>query len=89
MGRKIFPLNINGRVRVSGGRGRVNNRCLDLKEGGYYEDHSKDRVTVSLAEKLETMGTGAKLNGSGGVDKVNKRLIEMVVSILSLGVVEG
>ena len=89
MKREILPLNVDDGIGVGSGRGNVNNWGSNLKEGGGYEDHSKERVTVSLAEKLETMGTGTELDGSGGVDEVNERLVETVVSSLALGIIKG
>ena len=88
MERKILPLNIDDKIGVSGGGRNVNDRGGDLKKGRGYENHSKERVTMSLAEKLETMGTGTELDGSGGVDEVNERLVETVVSSLTLGVIK-
>ena len=35
------------------------------------------------------MGTGTELNGNWGVDKVNKRLVEMMMSSLALSVIKG
>ena len=88
MNGEIFPLSVNNGVGISSGGGTMNEGISDLKEGGNYEYHSKDRVTMSLAEELEAMGPGTELDGSGGVDEVNERLIEMVVLNLSLSVIE-
>ena len=48
--RKILPLNVNDGVGVDSRRRDMHNGRGDLKEGRGYEDDSKERVTVSLAE---------------------------------------
>ena len=42
---------------------------------------------MSLTEQFKTMGTSTQLNENWGVDEVNERLVEAVVTSLPLGVV--
>ena len=46
MKREVLPLNVDNRIGISGGRRGVNDGGRNLKEGGGYEDHSQERVTV-------------------------------------------
>ena len=50
MKREILPLNVDDRIGVDCQWGNVHNGRRNLKEGGNYEDSSKERVTMSLAE---------------------------------------